>query len=171
MSIHFDKCYDSYEGALGTACWILGTGGEAEKISTRVYKSVSDGTGLKNRGRHIDAKLYELRKTTMPAIICETCFTEATEYIEIYKKVGADIIGQLIANGINGSDIVVLETPADDSTLKQDVNKPADIKNKDMYGIITASVLNVRDKASLSGNIIGTLKQGDKVKLSIKIGD
>ena len=107
----------------------------------------------------------------MPAIICETCFTEATEYIEIYKKVGADIIGQLIANGINGSDIVVLETPADDSTLKQDVNKPADIKNKDMYGIITASVLNVRDKASLSGNIIGTLKQGDKVKLSIKIGD
>lgn len=171
MSIHFDKCYDSYEGALGTACWILGTGGEAEKISTRVYKSVSDGTGLKNRGIHIDAKLYELRKTTMPAIICETCFTEATEYIEIYKKVGADIIGQLIANGINGSDIVVLETPADDSTLKQDVNKPADIKNKDMYGIITASVLNVRDKASLSGNIIGTLKQGDKVKLSIKIGD
>ena len=49
MSIHFDKCYDSYEGALGTACWILGTGGEAEKIGSRVCKSVSDVTGLVNR--------------------------------------------------------------------------------------------------------------------------
>lgn len=32
MSCHFDKCYDLYDGALGTACcWILGTGGQAEK--------------------------------------------------------------------------------------------------------------------------------------------
>ncbi len=183
MSIHFDKAYDSYNGALGTACWILGTGGQAEIIGTRVCKSVSDGTGLKNRGIHIDAKLYELRKTTMPAIICETCFTEATQDIEIYHKVGADTIGKLIADGINGEDITVSETPADDSnninqtsqsddsTLKQDANKPADIENKDMYGIVTASILNVRDKASLNGNIIGTLKKDDKVKLAVKIGD
>lgn len=183
MSIHFDKCYDSYEGALGTACWILGTGGEAEKIGSRVCKSVSDGTGLVNRWIHIDPRLYELRKTTMPAIICETCFTEATKDIEIYHKVGADILGKLIANGINGSDIIVPKTPvndlnninqtsqSDDSTLKQDVNKPADIENKDIYGIVTASVLNVIDKASLDGNIIGTLKKDDKVKLAVKIGD
>ena len=114
MSIHFDKCYDSYEGALGTACWILGTGGEAEKIGSRVCKSVSDGTGLVNRWIHIDPRLYELRKTTMPAIICETCFTEATKDIEIYHKVGADILGKLIANGINGSDIIVPKTPVND---------------------------------------------------------
>ena len=183
MSCHFDKAYDSYNGALGTACWILGTGGEAEKIGLRVCKSVSDGTGFKNRGIHIDPRLYELRKTTMPAIICETCFCEATEDVRIYHKCGADIIGKLIADGINGSDIIVPETPADDpnninqisktddSTLKQDVNKPADIKNEDTYGIVTASVLNVRDKASLDGNIIGTLKKGDKVKLAVKIGN
>ena len=103
--------------------------------------------------------------------------------VRIYHKCGADIIGKLIADGINGSDIIVPETPADDpnninqisktddSTLKQDVNKPADIKNEDTYGIVTASVLNVRDKASLDGNIIGTLKKGDKVKLAVKIGN
>ena len=119
----------------------------------------------------------------MPAIICETCFTEATKDIEIYHKVGADILGKLIANGINGSDIIVPKTPvndlnninqtsqSDDSTLKQDVNKPADIENKDIYGIVTASVLNVIDKASLDGNIICTLKKDDKVKLAVKIGD
>ena len=183
MSCHFDKCYDHYDGAMGTACWILGTGGQAEKIGARVCKSVSNGTGLVNRGIHIDPKLYELRKTTIPAIICETCFTEATKDIEIYHKVGADIIGKLIADGINGSDIIVSETPADDSNninqtsqtddskLKQDVNKPADIENTDSYGIVTASVLNVRDKASINSNIIGTLDKGTKVKLSTKIGD
>ena len=184
ISIHFDKCYDHYEGALGTACWILGTGGQAEIIGTRVCKSVSDGIGLKNRGIHIDPKLFELRKTTMPAIICEVCFTEATEDIEIYEKVGPDTIGQLIANGINGSDIVIPETPAsdpsnianviktDETKLKDDViNKTANIDNKDTYGIVTANVLNVRDKASLNGNIIGTLEKGTKVKLAIKIGD
>lgn len=183
MSIHFDKCYDHYDGALGTACWILGTGGEAEKIGLRVCKSVSDGTGLKNRGIHIDPRLYELRKTTMPAIICETCFTEATEDIEIYHKVGADTIGKLIADGINGEDIIVPQTPVndlnninqtsqtDDSKLKQDVNKTADIDNKDQFGTVTASILNVRAKGSLNAPVIGTLKKGDKVKLAVKIGD
>ena len=181
ISIHFDKCYDHYDGALGTACWILGTGGQAEEIGVRVCKSVSDGTGLVNRGIHIDPKLYELRKTTMPAIICEVCFTEATKDVEIYNKCGADLTGQLIANGINGSDIIVPEIPindpnninqisqSDDSTLKQDVNKPANIENKAIYGIVTASVLNVRDKASLDRNIIGTLQKDDKVKLAVKI--
>ncbi|WP_195926834.1 SH3 domain-containing protein [Sarcina ventriculi] len=60
---------------------------------------------------------------------------------------------------------------SDDFKLKQDVNKTADIENIDSYGIVTASVLNVRYKASLDGNIIGTLKKGDKVKLAIKVGD
>lgn len=37
--------------------------------------------------------------------------------------------------------------------------------------MITASVVNVRNNASLDRNIIGTLKKDDKVKLSTKIGD
>lgn len=171
MSCHFDKCYDHYDGAMGTACWILGTGGQAEKIGARVCKTVSDGTGFKNRGIHIDPRLYELRKTTMPAIICETCFCEATEDIRIYHKCGADIIGKLIADGINGSDIIVPETPADDPNNINQISKTDDIENTDSYGIVTASVLNVRDKASINSNIIGTLDKGTKVKLSTKIGN
>lgn len=80
-------------------------------------------------------------------------------------------MGKLIADGINGSDIIILETPTDDSTLKPDINKPADIENKDTYGIVTVSVLNVVDKALLNENILGTLKQKNKVKLAIKVGN
>lgn len=80
-------------------------------------------------------------------------------------------MGKLIADGINGSDIIILETPTDDSTLKPDINKPADIENKDTYGIVTVSVLNVVDKALLNENILGTLKQKNNVKLAIKVGN
>ncbi|HGD0580618.1 TPA: N-acetylmuramoyl-L-alanine amidase [Clostridium perfringens] len=105
VSIHFDKCYDNYEGALGTATWICGTGGQAEIIARRIVNQVANGTGLKNRGVRTNPKLYELRKTSMPSIIIETCFCEATEDVRIYKNKGADLIGKLIAEGISCSNI------------------------------------------------------------------
>lgn len=105
ISIHFDKCYDNYEGALGTATWICGTGGQAEIIARRIVNQVADGTGLKNRGVRTNPRLYELRKTSMPSIIIETCFCEATEDVKIYKNKGADLIGKLIAEGISCSNI------------------------------------------------------------------
>lgn len=105
ISIHFDKCYDNYEGALGTATWICGTGGQAEIIARRIVNQVSNGTGLRNRGVRTNPRLYELRKTSMPSIIIETCFCEATEDVRIYKNKGADLIGKLIAEGISCSNI------------------------------------------------------------------
>lgn len=105
VSIHFDKCYDNYEGALGTATWICGTGGQAEIIARRIVNQVANGTGLKNRGVRTNPRLYELRKTSMPSIIIETCFCEATEDVRIYKNKGADLIGKLIAEGISCSNI------------------------------------------------------------------
>lgn len=105
ISIHFDKCYDNYEGALGTATWICGTGGQAEIIARRIVNQVSNGTGLRNRGVRTNPRLYELRKTSMPSIIIETCFCEATEDVRIYKNKGSDLIGKLIAEGISCSNI------------------------------------------------------------------
>ncbi|WP_297522391.1 N-acetylmuramoyl-L-alanine amidase [uncultured Clostridium sp.] len=58
ISVHFDKAYDSYEGALGHACWIYGQGGDAESISHRIVDSVVSGTGFKDRGVRVNPKLY-----------------------------------------------------------------------------------------------------------------
>ncbi|HFE9684230.1 TPA: N-acetylmuramoyl-L-alanine amidase [Clostridium perfringens] len=105
VSIHFDKAYDTYAGALGTATWIYGTGGQAEVFAKRIVDSVANGTGLKNRGVRVNSKLYELRKTTMPAIIVEVCFCEATEDVRIYEEKGANLVGKLIAEGICNNSI------------------------------------------------------------------
>ncbi|AZF89405.1 hypothetical protein CPD4_16 [Clostridium phage CPD4] len=117
ISIHFDKCYTHYEGALGTGTWILGYGGNAEVIARRIVNSVANGTGLVNRGVKTNSKLYELRNTNMSAVIVEVCFTEATRDVEIYNVKGPALVGKLIAEGIcnkniNGGDYVPPTEPS-----------------------------------------------------------
>ena len=102
VSIHFNKAYNSYNGAIGTECWTVGPG-NATNIATRICKNISD-LGFKNRGvKH--KGFYELRHTKMSAIIVEVCFVEATEDVRLYSKAGSDAIGKSIAEGINNAKI------------------------------------------------------------------
>lgn len=121
ISCHFDKAYDSYNGAIGHACWIYGENSSSKPIAQRIVNSVVNGTGFKNRGIRIDPNLYELRKNTCPAIIVETCFCEATEDVKIYREKGPDLIGKLIAEGITEKSIASsgpVETPSTPSVQK-----------------------------------------------------
>ena len=115
ISIHFDKAYNHYEGALGTGTWVYGLGGQAEVIAKRIVNSVANGTGLTNRGVKTNAKLYELRKTSMPAVIVEVCFCEATEDVRLYHQAGPEKIGNLIAEGIANSSIAGGNTTSSNS--------------------------------------------------------
>lgn len=98
ISIHFNKAYDSYNGAIGTESWIY-KNNSTKNISDRICKNLSS-LGFKNRGTKFKPGLYELSKTKMPAIIVEVCFVEATKDVELYKKIGPDKIGQAIAEAI-----------------------------------------------------------------------
>ena len=155
ISVHFDKCFDSYEGALGTATWVYGNGRSTE-VAQRIVNSVASGTGLKNRGVRTNPKLYELRKTSMRAVIVETCFCEATDDIKIYKEKGYDLIGKLIAEGIANAKVE---------------NQPTVINDNSKYGIVTANVLNVRKGAGTDYEVVGQVHKGDKIKLDCKVGD
>jgi N-acetylmuramoyl-L-alanine amidase len=108
ISIHFNKAYNSYNGAIGTETWIYSTGGKAEPMAQRIVNKLSS-LGFKNRGIKINPKLYELKETDMSAIIVEVCFVEATEDVQIYKEKGYDLIGKMIAEGIVGKSIAIQE--------------------------------------------------------------
>lgn len=163
ISIHFDKAYDSYNGALGHACWIYKNGGKAEFIASNIVNSVVNGTGFKNRGVRVNPLLFELRKTTMPAIIVETCFCEATEDIKIYKEKGAELIGKLIASGISGEQINSL------TTIKNEIESVKALDSQ--YAVVNTDVLNVRSGAGLGYSVIGQVKKGEKIQLDCKVGD
>ena len=95
ISIHFNKCYDSYNGALGTETCVY----SENEYGKRIVNALSS-LGFKNRGQKVRTGLYELSHTNMTSVIVETCFVEATEDVALYKKLGPDAIGKTIAEAI-----------------------------------------------------------------------
>ena len=95
ISIHFNKAYDNYNGALGSEVCVYST----HEIAQRVVNALGE-LGFKNRGQKVRTELYELRHTKMRAMIVETCFVEATEDVELYNKLGANEIGKMPRNKI-----------------------------------------------------------------------
>ena len=124
VSFHFNKAYDSYNGALGSEVCIYST----HEIAQRVVDALEE-LGFKNRGQKIRTGLYELKHTKMKAMIVETCFVEATEDVELYKKLGADAIGKAIAEAIVNDKVSESDTPV----KKEEVSKPvqAPVSNTD----------------------------------------
>ena len=122
VSIHFNKAYDYYNGALGSEVCVYST----YDIAQRVVNALG-ALGFKNRGQKIRTGLYELRNTSMKAMIVETCFVEATEDVELYKKLGADAIGKAIAEAIINGKATENTTPVQ----KEEVSKPVQTTGDD----------------------------------------
>ena len=110
ISIHFNKAYDSYNGALGSEVCVYSTFDIAQRVVNELSK-----LGFKNRGQKVRNNLYELKHTKMKAMIIEVCFVEATEDVALYKKLGHDLIGKTIAEAIINKNISI-------PTVKPSVN-------------------------------------------------
>lgn len=124
ISIHFNKAYDSYNGALGSEVCIY----SENDIAQRVVNGLGE-LGFKNRGQKIRTNLYELKHTKMKAMIVETCFVEATEDVTLYRRLGHDKVGQAIAEAIVNDKVSESDTPV----KKEEVSKPvqAPVSNTD----------------------------------------
>ena len=110
VSIHCNKAYDTYNGAIGSECLVYSKTDayKDEVIGQRIVNNLG-ALGFKNRGVKERTDLYELKNTKMEAIIVECFFVEATEDVALYKKLGADALGKAIAEGIAGNKV---STPA-----------------------------------------------------------
>ena len=107
VSIHFNKAYDSYNGALGSEVCVYSPFDTAKRVVEKL-----GCLGFGNRGQKIRTGLYELRNSCMKAMIIEVCFVEATEDVNLYKKLGADAIGKAIAEAIVNTNVINVATPA-----------------------------------------------------------
>lgn len=164
LSIHFDKAYDKYEGPLGTGTWIYGRGGKAEIYAKRIADNLSKGTGLKNRGVKENYKLYELRKTSMPAVLVEVCFCEATEDVRIYREKGPDLIGKLIAEAINEKEIEEnIKPEGQEDSLKEKFLKSTNAK--------AIANLDPRDNPSSIYKDLGEIYKGERIRVLPEICD
>ena len=149
VSIHFNKAYDSYNGALGSEVCVYSPFDTAQRVVNGLAS-----LGFKNRGQKIRTGLYELRNTTMKSMIIEVCFVEATSDVTLYNKLGPDLIGKTIAQSIANNEVItpVVETPViskpiinnTDSWIKrlqQECNKQG-FSNQIVDGIAGSNTLN-----------------------------
>ena len=105
VSIHFNKAYDSYNGAIGSEVCVYSN----FDIAKRVVNGLAS-LGFKNRGQKVRNGLYELKNTKMKSMIVEVCFVEATEDVALYKKLGPDTVGKVIAEAIANKKIQTVPT-------------------------------------------------------------
>lgn len=112
ISIHFNKAYNSYNGKIGSECLVYSKSDGItldEQVAGRIQNAldVLGFTGPENKSRGVkeDNSLYELRATKMASVIVEVCFVEATEDVALYKRLGPDTIGKVIAEAISNKEI------------------------------------------------------------------
>lgn len=145
VSIHFNKAYNNYKGAIGTEVCVY----SPNETAKRVVNGLA-GLGFKNRGQKTRKELYELRNTKMNAMIVEVCFVEATEDVALYKKLGPDAIGKAIAEAIVNKKVQTAST------------QPASSNAGTGYRVkITADVLNVRKGAGTNYGVATTVKRNE----------
>lgn len=115
-----------------------------------INEAVVSSCNFRNRGLKT-ANFYVLRETVAPAILVEVCFVDSKEDA---NKINVEAVAKAIFKGITGTEY----KPSGDSV-------PAG------YGIVTASVLNVRKGAGTQYPIVGQVHKGDKIKLDCKVGN
>lgn len=179
VSIHFNKAFNSYNGALGTESWVYSKSDNIsldEEVAQRIVNALVE-LGFKNRGVKESKELYELRACKMASIIVEVCFVEATEDVALYQKLGADTIGKSIAYAISNKkmevfnmDKIIGYTPVysnnngNDSIGSLNVGTTVDvidywstlskIKYKNSFAYVDTSALESRaKKVNLSGRV------------------
>lgn len=114
FSIHFNKAYESYEGKLGSECWVYsGQPSKSYDAAKNICKNLSElgfvGYKSKPRGVKVNPALYEIRNSVMPWIIIEVCFVEAERDVQLYNHLGIERVARAIANGIDSRVLLDVE--------------------------------------------------------------
>lgn len=165
ISIHFNKAYNSYNGAIGTECWVYfkSDNYNDEIYAQRIVNNIA-GLGFKNRGVKENQGLYELKNTKMPAVILEVCFVEATEDVALYKKLGPDKIGQVIAEAISNKKIEVKV----ESDMKKIVTYYGDA---DLFGAVIVAQKNRCPLMKVSDYVASGIKADEVIQIGGKVED
>lgn len=151
IPIHFNKAYTTYKGKIGSEVWLNPSNKNSVVLGNRVLAKLA-GLGFKNRGIKDGVNgehLHDIKASSMAAILIEVCFCEATEDVALYKKLGVEIIGKTIAEGIVGHTIGTVKP------IVKPVIKP--VATDTTYRVVTGSF---NDKANADKRVAELKKAG-----------
>lgn len=160
-SIHANSFSD--KSAHGIETFSYPTSSSGARLSKLVQSELIKATGLTNRGCKT-ANFGVLRMTSMVAVLVETAFiSNPTEENLLLSNVYQEKVALAIVKGIFA--YLGLNFSGESAAS----NDPIIASGK--YGIVTASVLNVRTRANVNSSILGTLNKNEKVKIDNKVGN
>lgn len=164
ISCHANNAYNSYNGVIGCEVIYHRNSSKGKEYAINIEKQLAD-LRFKSRGAKQDVRgLAEMNRTSMPAVIVEPFFIEATDDVKVYRSVGGEGIANAIVEGITGKRVSNEEE-------KPQGSQEYDYSLKGKTGTVTASALNVRDGAGTGYKIIGQLVNGKKVEIGFAQGD
>lgn len=86
-------------GGSGCECWICARGGQAEKLANQLYRNIIAISPFTGRGVKTSKSLYEVNKTTAPAVILEVEFHDRQQGAAWIVQ-NMEPIAQAIAQGV-----------------------------------------------------------------------
>ncbi|MEG1482431.1 peptidoglycan-binding protein [Clostridium sp.] len=150
ISCHFNNAYRNYTGSIGSEVIVY----KNSFTEANAAMSALASLGFKNRGVKADPGLYELRATSMPSMILEICFVEATDDVALYRRLGFDTISKTIAEYICGKKVpVITPTPSKPSTGSNSNNPLKELWQLSISGDLVKSLqreLNSQVNANLT---------------------
>ncbi len=84
VSVHFNSTSGRHDTGIGTE--ILYLNDKIRTFANKVSKSISNASGLRNRGARKRINLSFLNNTEQPSIIIEVCFVNSTVDVAIYRE-------------------------------------------------------------------------------------
>jgi len=106
LPVHFNSAANN-TSIMGCEVWLNPDNKSAVAMGNRILSKLS-GLGFKNRGYKDgvnEEHLHDIKQSDMPAVLIEVCFVGASGDVALYKKLGPDIIGKAIAEGVVGHSI------------------------------------------------------------------
>jgi len=90
----------------GTECWLYNSGnGTMNSMADKIMSNFA-AKGFYNRGKKYSTSYHDLKKSNMPAMIVETLFCDNSGDAQLYRKIGAKGIAEIIVKAIDGKAVV-----------------------------------------------------------------
>ena len=153
VSIHFNSFGNG--SANGAEVLISARGGKAEQFAKNIQAKLVNEAGLYNRGVKVNANLYVLRNTNMPAVLVECGFISNRGDMNKYNP---NKYAECIAEGILGYEVDVENKPVDTP------QKPTENKIRYFTTYNVDSSLTIRERGTTDARAIGSIPSGAKFK-------
>jgi len=103
LPVHFNSA-ENNSATMGSEVWLNPNNKSSVAMGYRILAKLS-GLGFKNRGIKdgVNAEhLHDIKAPKASSILIEVCFVGATGDVALYKKLGPDVIGKAIVEGVVG---------------------------------------------------------------------